>query len=106
MMLSTSTFKRGISPHGHYGGLTSMVNVSHPATLKRLTEALKFAFDIRAGIQLPFILGHGECETNDEALGAWIQEHLGEDQWVEPGALFNGIASQFQRAIEAWRDMS
>lgn len=106
MMLSTSTSKRVMPTQGRHGELTSMVNVSHPATQKRLTEALKFAFDIRAGIQLPFILGHGECETNDEALTAWIRDQLGEDQWVEPRALFNGLASQLQRAIDHWRSMS
>lgn len=106
MMLSTSTSKRLRTPQGRHGELTSMVNVNHPATLKRLIEALKFAFDIRAGIQLPFILGHGECETNDEALVAWIRDQLGDDPWVEPTALFNGLATRLQRAIDQWRAMS
>lgn len=83
-----------------------LVDVRQPATRRRLAEALKFAFDIRPGVQLPFVLGHGECETNEQALQAWILEQLGEDQWVEPGHLFNALASRLQRAIDRWRTLS
>lgn len=88
------------------GEITALVDVRQPATRRRLAEALTFAFDIRPGVQLPFVLGHGECETNEQALQAWILDQLGEDQWVEPGHVFNALASRLQRAIDRWRTLS
>lgn len=95
----------GMMPPRH-GGSATLVDLSNPATMRRLIAALRFAFDIRPGIQLPFLLGHGECESNDQALELWILEQVLDDHWVEPGALFNELARRLQRSIKAWRALS
>lgn len=82
---------------------TVMVDVHQPATIRRLAEALMFALNIRPGIQLPFVLGHGECESNNQALYVWIVEQVGGEQWYEPDELFNSLATQLQCAIDRWR---
>lgn len=107
MMRPMTILKTAGIPSGpKHGGMTTLVDLSNPATMQRLIAALRYAFDIRPGIQLPFLLGHGECESNDQALEAWILEQVLDDHWADPSTLFNELARRLQRAIEAWRVLS
>ena len=46
------------------------------ATLDKLTNNLKYLFNIESGNNLTIILGYGHCRSNDEALREWIIDHI------------------------------
>ncbi len=42
----------------------------------RLVNNLKYLFNIQSGDYLTFVLGYGECKSNDEALRYWVMDQL------------------------------
>jgi|GEM_PF-3840249 len=83
---------------------TALIDITDPRTLRRLVTGLLYAFDISPGVELPFLLGHGECECNEEALTAWVTDQVEYADWVEPGMLFNDLAYQLQRTLKSWEN--
>jgi hypothetical protein len=81
----------------------AMVNPEDPAIVHRLVTGLIYAFDLQSEVDLSFVLGHGECESNEDALTAWVMDQLDYTDWVEPGVLFNDLAYQLQYTLKFWR---
>lgn len=50
--------------------------IEDPRVVMRLVNNLKYLFNIQEGDHLTFILGHGECHSNNEALKNWVLEQL------------------------------
>lgn len=53
--------------------------IEDPKVVMRLVNNLKYLFNIQPGDYLTFVLGFGECKTNDEALKYWVMDQLSQE---------------------------
>ena len=83
--------------------VTTLVNPKDPIVLERLVKSLMYAFDLSSFAHLSFVLGYGAYESNDEALIAWIGDHIPDADGIEPSVLFLGLAHALRDVLTAWR---
>lgn len=50
--------------------------LTNSAVVARLVNNLKYYSNIQSGDHLTFVLGYGECNSNDEALKRWVLSQL------------------------------
>jgi hypothetical protein len=48
-----------------------------PMVVNRLVNNLMYLFNVNDGDYLTFILGHGDCYTNKQAMQHWVYDQLG-----------------------------
>lgn len=48
-----------------------------PRVVNRLVNNLMYLFNVHDGDYLTFVLGHGECYTNRQAMQHWVYDQLG-----------------------------
>lgn len=68
------------------------------ASLNKLTNNLKYLFNIESGNHLTFILGYGSCRTNDEALALWVTDQLKQYHFEYEG-VFNILVDDLKELL-------
>lgn len=57
-------------------GIYPEYEIEDPRVINRLVGNLMYLFNIHEGDYLTFVLGHGECHTNKQALQCWVYDQL------------------------------
>lgn len=69
-----------------------------PKVIQRLVNNLKYLFHINSGDDITFVLSHGQCATNDQALTLWIKEQLN-TQAIGMDAVLGFLVSRLQEVL-------
>lgn len=76
--------------------------IEDPRVVGRLVNNLAYLFNVSSGDYLTFILGHGECTRNEDALKYWVldqleQESVGADDVL--GVLVDRLREQLTQEV-------
>lgn len=63
------------------------INIEDPKVVQRLVNNLIYLFNIEPGDHITFILGHGECLSNNSALQAWVLDQIADVPINQDGVL-------------------
>lgn len=58
------------------GGIYPDYDFEDPQIIRGLTSNLMYLFNLPDGNHLTFILGHGECSNNRQAIQCWLYDQL------------------------------
>ncbi len=57
-------------------GIFPEFEMEDPRVVNRLVNNLMYLFNVHDGDYLTFVLGHGECSSNKQAIQSWIYDQL------------------------------
>ena len=58
--------------------IEALVTIEDPRVVNRLVNNLMYLFNIQDGDYLTFVLGHGQCANNRDAIKCWVLTTLAE----------------------------
>jgi len=72
-------------------------------SINRLTNNLCYLFNVTSGDYLTYILGHGECTRNEDALKYWVLDQLDQES-VSSGEVLSVLVEKLkeQLTLEAY----
>lgn len=72
--------------------------IEDPRMVTRLVNNLKYLFNIDSGDYLTFVLGHGECTNNEQALKYWVLDELSSTS-IGQGDVLEHLVSKLKEQI-------
>lgn len=57
-------------------GIFPEFEIEDPKVVNRLVNSLMYLFNFHDGDYLTFVLGHGECTSNKQAMQSWVYDQL------------------------------
>jgi hypothetical protein len=70
--------------------------------VRRLAEALAYAFNIADGSALVWVIGSGAELSNREALAYWVRQQLAELDATLAGVLLPELINRLERQLHRW----
>lgn len=78
--------------------LKPLIDIEDARVVRRLVNNLMYLFGIEPGDHITFILGHGECSSNNEALQTWVLEELS-DSVICPDDVLGELVSRLKEQL-------
>lgn len=78
-------------------GIYPEYEVEDPNVVNRLVSNLMYLFNIQSGDYLTFVLGHGECHTNKQAMQYWVYSQLSSN--TDSDDVLSYLASQLTEQL-------
>ncbi|MBN2864957.1 MAG: hypothetical protein JXK16_03010 [Thiotrichales bacterium] len=75
-----------------------IVPIEDPRVINRLVNNLMYLFNIKEGDYLTFVLGHGECTQNKDAIKHWVLEELA-DTPISQDDVLEYLVSQLKEQL-------